>query len=402
MRRALPNSRGRARGRAALAALLLLVGSGVSSASLQPAGAAASPKPTRPEAGKTEGVRAAVELARDGAGEAFLRAKLPELDAAELATRERATRELSRREDVTLAQVEHVLEGETISLEQRRRLESIGFEKFVRRPRPALGITFADQFAQRSVSIRGPVDGFDSARVLQPDDTFYAMGGVMIRAASDARQVIMSYVPGEWASIHLFRAGEPVLVHVRLGSYRDLPQPDFGANPRLNRADGEGPTMLRQAWAVRLARRTAERAVAPSQLELGVAPEQIALLDQGDRRRASTTPQRQQRGPRFVPQAVAPQAQGDDESSVPLVALGGVSGLVGEPDRMPYKPALDSGANEAEAQRIIQGIDVIDARIAQMEQEANAIVDKDRRRMLKERIQVMQTEREKLKMRLSK
>ena len=256
---------------------------------------------------------------------------------------------------------------------------------------------------QRSVSIRGPVDGFDSARVLQPDDTFYAMGGVLIRAAADARQVITSYVPGEWAAIHLFRAGEPVLVHVRLGSYRDLPpQPDNNPNARFNRADGEGPSMLRQAWAVRLARRAAEHAVAPRRLEFGVAPEQIALLDRGARSKVPTPAQPQQRGPRFVQQAVQQQAQPDENASEPRVALGGMSGLVSEPDRMPYKPGLDVGVNEAEAQRIIQGIDAIDARIAQMEQEANVVVDNDRRRVLRDRIQAMQTEREKLKMLLSK
>jgi len=174
------------------------------------------------------------------------------LESPDLSLREIATQSLRDNSLVTLEVVEKLLQeadGKALSLEQRVRLETIGREKFVRRPRGALGVQFGmlDDGGE-GVVVAMTIRGFHSADVLQPGDTIVMMDTTPIKFNDDARAAIISHEPGEVVNVQIKRLGEAMKLSIRLGSFAAL----------TNAARLDTPTMER-AWEIRRARQDLAR-----------------------------------------------------------------------------------------------------------------------------------------------
>ena len=161
------------------------------------------------------------------------------LDAPDLPTRDAATAVILSRGDISLAEIEAVLARPDLSAEQRTRLALIGREVFFRSPRPALGISFA-QNAGRRAMIASTIEGFDAASALQPGDIVVEADGRAMPSRELFPATILSKAPGESLSIRVLRAGGPVDVQVELGSFESLPN-----------AMSPAPETLARAWRIR-------------------------------------------------------------------------------------------------------------------------------------------------------
>ncbi len=206
---------------------------------------------------------AAAQTERD----ATVRALVDKLDSDDYAQRKIATSSLSSMEDFDRAALADVLAGDGLSFEQRERLEGIALTMFQREPRAGLGVQFDLQREVMGAAISRAIDGFDAARVLQPQDVVVAVDGQRIGGQSDLRFAIISRAPGETLPLTIVRDGEELEVAPVLGDYRML----GSAAPlrvtdlliawrmwldRLGMSDGAEPTIdartdTRSMWAGR-------------------------------------------------------------------------------------------------------------------------------------------------------
>jgi len=147
------------------------------------------------------------------------------LDSPELSLREIATQSLRDNQMVTLEVLETLLrDGAALSAEQRVRIETLARDKFVRRPRGALGVQFGMlDGSGEGVAVGATIPGFQSAEVLRPGDIIVMMGTTPVRYNDDARAAIISHEPGEVVDVQIKRRGEAMTVSLRLGSFSTLP-----------------------------------------------------------------------------------------------------------------------------------------------------------------------------------
>jgi hypothetical protein len=172
-----------------------------------------------------------------------LDAQIAKLNDETLAVRERASLELSNDSRLTSRVVEEYLSKPGISAEQRVRLGVIGEARFRTEPRAAMGVSFDQGRFLEGVTIRGAIEGFDSARVLQPGDMILSLDGEQVRNDNQARVAILSKEPGENVELRIVRRGETMTVHVKLGRLDNLRD-----GPRID------PTLQRRLWGYRTER----------------------------------------------------------------------------------------------------------------------------------------------------
>ena len=138
-----------------------------------------------------------------------------------------------------------------MSPEQRIRLERVGLRLFIRLPRAAMGIQFANRNDRTPAEISTTLPDFDASRVLLGGDIITRLDGQEIRTGMDLRWAIISHDPGELVGVTVTRDDRVVQVSLTLGSYARL------HNAALNEA------VLAQAWRWRLARRLSAGATTP-------------------------------------------------------------------------------------------------------------------------------------------
>lgn len=344
-----------------------------------------------------EGIRAAARLAKEASDpEAIVRGKLKDLDADVLAVRERASNDLASDDRVTLEGLERVLHGGGLTPEQRTRLEEVGYALFSRSPRAALGVTFADGVTAQTVTLKGPVETFDAARVLKQDDTLYALGGVVCRSRDDAVKAIMSFLPDEWAPIHLFRDGEPIVVHARMGYYRDLP--DLPGRQRGGTIASIPSGMARSAWQIRLARKASPEGEGGRAIDLRLTAEQVQDLEARSAPKPDARAAGRPGGQMMMAVRPTPDPQPKPIEEASLVA-GGTSLVVNEPTRTPFR-AFKGGIGDVEALQLKVKLEAIDQEMVQLMQRIAQQPNQPARDKLLERITDLQRERDMIKQRM--
>lgn len=285
MRRPLPTTKMpvRCAGSVAVAAVLVML------AGQRAAAQEAEPEPVPPLSGEA------------------LRREVAELVAAlgssDVRVRTAATAELRDRNDLTLAGLEAALADPALTPEQRRRLNGAALDRFLREPRAAMGVQWQPQANPSAVVLSLTLEGFHSSEVLKPGDRLEAIDDIPVSNDLRLRATIISHDPGDTVEVALVRAGEPMKVRVRLGSFDDLrngppPSPTFAV-----------------AWALRSERR-------------GLRAPQGAIIDAGlaaeDWRGTPAQPREVAGGARLQGggRLVATRPRPDDESDIVLVAGG--------------------------------------------------------------------------------
>jgi len=186
----------------------------------------------------------------DRLSDAALKALIDDLNARDLQTRDRAQLTLSTSEGVDLERIEEYLDTASLSPEQLLRLSAVGLSLFVNAPRPAMGVEFGTRFgAVASVTINNTVPGFDAANSLVAGDIILRMDGIPVQDFNHARQIILSFDPGDQITVSVLRNNEPIDAVVRFGSFGQLPNPAPPTND-----------VLREAWSIRRDRRAPDRA----------------------------------------------------------------------------------------------------------------------------------------------
>lgn len=159
--------------------------------------------------------------------QADVRTLIRDLGADTLAAREEATQRLAEIEISLPALRTMGVDFESLSAEQRSRLDHVLLERFKRTPRAGLGVQYDPQFFQ-GVRLATVVDGFPASAVLQAGDIVSRVEGVdlntfMSQEAWQAlRHQILSFHPGETMDMVIRRGGQTLRVQVPLGSYADL------------------------------------------------------------------------------------------------------------------------------------------------------------------------------------
>jgi hypothetical protein len=183
---------------------------------------------------------------------AWLEKVVADLDSSDFATRERASEKLSGDEGVGLSLIERRLTDASHPLmpEQVLRLSEAGLRQFTSTQRGAMGVQFAlMDSAVDGVKVGATVDGFDSKRALKAGDVIREMDGVSLvmndqmRSRNAIVAMIISHDPGDEVTLSVLRAGEPVVVRLKLGNYRDL--------RNANELDTQ---RMRTAWEMRCRR----------------------------------------------------------------------------------------------------------------------------------------------------
>lgn len=163
--------------------------------------------------------------------------RVAELGSDALAVRDRAQLTLATTPGVPLDAIEELLDSADLSPEQRVRLGAIGLSLFVDSPRAAMGVSFGMRsFEARGVVVTATVPGFQAADVLLAGDIITMMDGVEITEFDGARQVILSFDPGDRTSVTVLRQGQPVEVELTFGSFMELAAPTPPSTEVLNAA----------------------------------------------------------------------------------------------------------------------------------------------------------------------
>lgn len=182
-----------------------------------------------------------------------------QLNSPDLSVRELATTVLGKDARVSLAGIESAMASPSLTPEQRARLETASWTRFLNGPRGALGVSF-DQSQGRNtdgVPIMATIEGFEANEILQPGDVIHAMDGVRVFDFPDSRRMILSHNPGETITLQIMRKGEPLLLKCKLGNFADLDARDARMNQRGARNFGvpqpriHDPQLLRESWQAR-------------------------------------------------------------------------------------------------------------------------------------------------------
>lgn len=228
---------------------------------------------------------AATSGAAKRAAAAAVRELMKGLDSDSFKERQSALAKLRQDHNITLAAIEEVLSeltrDKSLTPEQGLRLHSAAFERFVASPRAAMGVQFSFQdVSNEGVEINAPIEGFDSAKVLQAGDIIKEIDGRLIFNQSDMRAAIVSYAPGDLVTLKLTREGMPLTAHLKMGSYDDLrTRENMGAgNFGGGRADLD-PATLSEAWQLRCERLRPTAAEGVRVVESGLTDAQWLMSD---------------------------------------------------------------------------------------------------------------------------
>ncbi|MEM1330653.1 MAG: PDZ domain-containing protein [Planctomycetota bacterium] len=164
-----------------------------------------------------------------------------QLNSETLSERDAATDALVRLDGLTLLQVERTLRDQTLTPEQRARLERVGEHAFAASPRAAMGVGFA-RLRNDAVQITEPHEGFDAFNKLRVNDLIIEAGGEPIEGQEGFRIAIVSRDPGQVLPLVVEREGKLIEVDVVLGSLANLRNAPVSS------------TLLRNAWAARVER----------------------------------------------------------------------------------------------------------------------------------------------------
>lgn len=141
----------------------------------------------------------------------------------DFAARSEASRLLSADTRLTLADIETLLVRPALSSEQHARLIAAARDRFVRSPRAALGVQFANA-GMGPVVIGKTFERFPAASVLRQGDEILSVDGRSVNPGWDnIRPLIISREPGESLRLEIIRGGEHLFVDAPLGRFSDLP-----------------------------------------------------------------------------------------------------------------------------------------------------------------------------------
>jgi hypothetical protein len=288
---------------------------------------------------------------------AWVESQVAALDSDSFSVRDAASHDLAVDPRVTLQMIEQRLadSARPLSAEQSLRLSEAGLRMFASSPRGAMGVQFANVYGDTDgVKVGMAVDGFDAKRVLKAGDVIREMDGVSLAVGNQDRAhnliiaLIISHDAGEEVSLNVMRAGEPLSVRMRLGSYKDL----RNANPL-------DMTRVRQAWDFRCQRvRSGHADIDVETTEPGISPQRWAMLIDSVRRvlRQATTPQ--QAANPFAPPTAAEQ---NEEPTIAMVG-GGAWRQLSEPPG-DFSAAEHGARNSGRTQQLQQQIDSLNATI---------------------------------------
>jgi len=252
---------------------------------------------------------------------------VPRLGSDDYAEREKASELIGNDEGVSLALIEKRLTdaARPLTPEQSLRLSEAGLKHFASSQRGAMGVSFSlSDNAVDGVKVGGAVDGFDSKRVLRPGDVIREMDGVSLAVGDQNRSrnlviaLIISHDPGDEVTLDVLRGGEPMVVRLKLGNYKDLRNANELSIPRL-----------REAWDLRCRRTGGAAQTEPEAVEAGMSAERWGQISDPVRRvamrhaavvRANANP--------FAAQQ--PEPVGDEIGTV-LIAGGMGRALMAEP-----------------------------------------------------------------------
>jgi hypothetical protein len=260
---------------------------------------------------------------------AWLEKLIPALDSDDFAKREAASKEIADDSGVSLHLIEQRLcdKAHPLTPEQALRLGEAGLRLFANTQRGAMGVQFAAPGMEGSldgVKVGMAVDGFDSKRVLKSGDVIRDMDGVSLAVGDQSRSrnlvvaLIISHDPGDEVTLNLLRNGEPLVVKLALGSYRDL-----------RNANELDTARLRTAWDLRC--RRLQGGEEPQAADAGLSAERWTQISDPVRRLAMrrVATQRQNVNP-FMVQAQQ-QEQPAPDTGVTLIAGGAGRDLLSEP-----------------------------------------------------------------------
>ncbi|MBZ0171607.1 MAG: PDZ domain-containing protein [Phycisphaerales bacterium] len=174
--------------------------------------------------------RVAAQPAIDAATEAAVDA----LDSPVLSEREQANARLLADGSFTLADAERLLASDSLTAEQRLRMEGIGLSMFHRTPRAGLGVQFGPPVEGRGAPLNAIVPGFPAAEFLKPGDLVRSINGEPVVNTNHMGSVILSHAPGDSLRLGIDRPLGPVLnpaepppfqsltLDVPLGRFEDL------------------------------------------------------------------------------------------------------------------------------------------------------------------------------------
>lgn len=211
-----------------------------------------------------------------GASVQSIDALVGSLGSTDFAARDEAFKQLARRDDFNLAQVERAIKSGNASPEQRERLMTLGRLAFDRSPRGALGVQFMN--AGQSLMIQRIIPGFPSAATLKPGDEILTVNGEPVRQVSrfdfgDAQPLrplrphIISRDPGHKVTLTIMRPAEGKVFAPQLDDRFGLPlhaddrqkltiEVELGAFDNLSRNqfnsfDTITPDQALEAWRIR-------------------------------------------------------------------------------------------------------------------------------------------------------
>jgi hypothetical protein len=150
---------------------------------------------------------------------------LAELDASDLQTRLAATRAILDRADLSLEDIERLIQTSRLSPEQHRRLVSVAWRRFKAQPKAAMGVR-TDFVVQRGgVILQSATAGFHSAELLRRGDRLESADGHRLDDFNSLRLVILSREPGYEMPVVVIRDGAILNFKIRLARYEQLNAP---------------------------------------------------------------------------------------------------------------------------------------------------------------------------------
>lgn len=150
---------------------------------------------------------------------------LTQLDSDDWFEREAATEALIASDDLPMSAIDEALASDSISAEQRMRLDLVSVQRYRRESLAGLGVQFNGE-RLGAVKITVVVEGFPAATVLQVGDTILASGtdqdAVLIGGEDGLRSQILSRRPGEVLPVIVRRGDDTIALELPLGSYSNL------------------------------------------------------------------------------------------------------------------------------------------------------------------------------------
>lgn len=165
------------------------------------------------------------------------------LDAPDWAVREAFTERLQNDPEISLRQIESLVQDESISAEARLRLAQVAKVRFFQSSRAAVGMGPMDSSMRFGVTVGRLQDGFDAQRVLRRGDKLVRAQGHAVRDWDRFRALILSNDPGDIFEVVVVRDGETIPLSFALGRYSNLDNRDPSLDPQL----------LEEAWQIRMA-----------------------------------------------------------------------------------------------------------------------------------------------------